>query len=131
MAGTHAQKLRSRDTIKHELVRAAHTWSPLSGTAWGCSLIIARFVVNLCVRGLIIRPSELVRLWGGRRDLIAVEAINTCAKNGASRQPWHGQWPRIFNALGSWVIRICSNVWYLATWQGPTTGESISPTIAR
>jgi hypothetical protein len=60
MAETRAQKLRSWDTIKHELLRAAHTWSPFSGTAWGCSLIIARFVVNLCVRGLIIRPSILV-----------------------------------------------------------------------
>jgi hypothetical protein len=60
MPGTRAQKLRSWDTIKHELLRAAHTWPPFSGTAWGCSLIIARFVVNLCVRGRIIRPSILV-----------------------------------------------------------------------
>jgi hypothetical protein len=59
-AGTPAQKLRSWDTVKHELLRAAPTWSPFSGTAWGCSLIIARFVVNLCVRDLIICPSILV-----------------------------------------------------------------------
>jgi hypothetical protein len=45
-----AQNFRARQwleaglrTIKHELLRAAHTWSPFSGTAWGCSLIIARF----------------------------------------------------------------------------------------
>src|SRR5215470_1721869 len=60
MAGTRARKAALVDTIKHELLRAAHTWSPFSGTAWGCSLIIARFVVNLCVRGLIIRLSILV-----------------------------------------------------------------------
>src|SRR5215470_10742845 len=60
MAGTRARKAALVDTIKHELLRAAHTWSPFSGAAWGCSLIIVRFVVNLCVRGLIIRPSILV-----------------------------------------------------------------------
>jgi hypothetical protein len=51
---------RSWDTIKYELLRDSDTWAPFSGTAWGRLLIIARFVVNLCARGLIIRPSILV-----------------------------------------------------------------------
>ena len=41
-AGTRAQKLRSWDTIKYALLRAAHTWAPFSGTAWGRLSIIAR-----------------------------------------------------------------------------------------
>ena len=59
MAGTRAQKLCSWDTIKYELLRAAHSWPPFSGTAWAALLIIARFGVNLCVLALIIRPSIL------------------------------------------------------------------------
>jgi hypothetical protein len=35
MAGIRAQKLRSWDTIKYELLRAAQTLAPCIGTTWG------------------------------------------------------------------------------------------------